>query len=72
MKNLVLIVVSLFVLILAGCAPSAPSVDIEAEKAAIEKTITDHAEATNKPDEEGAEGYASFFTADAVLLPPNA
>jgi uncharacterized protein (TIGR02246 family) len=58
-------------LALAGCAPSAPQVDIEAEKAAIEKMIGDWVEATNKPGEEGAEGYASFMTEDGVSLAPN-
>ena len=57
---------------LSGCAPSAPQVDVAAEKVAIEKLLGDWLEATNKPGEEGAEEHASFMTEDGVLLPPNA
>jgi ketosteroid isomerase-like protein len=62
----------LTVLALAGCAPTAPQVDIEAEKAAIGQMLADWLEATNKPVEEGADEYVSYATEDAVWLPPNA
>lgn len=55
-------------LMMFGCAPQ---VDVAAEQAAIEQALSDWLVATNKPGEEGAEGHASFFTEDAVLLPPN-
>ncbi len=59
-------------LALAGCAPTAPQVDIEAETAAIEQMLADWVEATNQGGEIGADEYASFVTEDAVFLPPNA
>ena len=55
-------------LVMFGCAPQ---VDVAAEQAAIEQATSDWLAATNKPGEEGADGYASFVTEDAVLLPPN-
>ena len=61
--------VVLLLLVTFGCAPK---VDVAAEQAAIEQASRDWLAATNKPGEEGADGYASFFTEDAVLLPPNA
>ncbi len=72
MKNLFLVLAIVAAFVLSGCAPVAPQVDIAAEKAAIEKMLADWVEATNKPGEEGAEGYASFMTEDGVWLPPNA
>ena len=69
MKKLVLVVVSLFIIVLAGCAPQ---VDIAAENATIEKMLADWVVATNQGGEAGADGYASFVTEDAVFLPPNA
>ncbi len=48
------------------------SVDVEVEKAAIRKTAADYETATNKGGAEGAMGYASFATADALWLPPEA
>ena len=68
MKKLFSIVATLLVLAISGCAPQ---VDTAAEQAAIEQALRDWLEATNKPGEEGADGYASFTTEDAVLLPPN-
>lgn len=72
MKKQFLILATISALVLTGCAPTAPQVDIEAEKAAIEKLLGDWLEATNKPGEEGADGYASFVTENAVWLPSNA
>ena len=68
MKKLFSIVATLLVLAVSGCAPQ---VDTAAEQAAIEQATRDWLEATNKPGEEGADGYVSFATEDAVLLPPN-
>jgi len=48
------------------------SVDLDLEKTAIQKTAADHAEATSKGGAEGARGYASYATADARWLPPEA
>jgi uncharacterized protein (TIGR02246 family) len=48
------------------------AVDVEVEKAAIRKTVADYEAATNKGGAEGAKGYASFATADARWLPPEA
>ncbi len=56
-------------LVMFGCAPQ---VDVAAEQAAIEQASRDWLAATQKPGEEGADGHASFFTEDAVSLPPNA
>ncbi len=69
MKKLIPIGVTLLVLAVSGCAPQ---VDTAAEQAAIEQAQRDWLDATNKPGEEGADGYASFVTEDAVWLPPNA
>ena len=68
MKKLFPIVATLLVLAISGCAPQ---VDTAAEQTAIEQATRDWLEATNQPGEEGADGYASFVTEDAVLLPPN-
>ncbi len=68
MKKLFPIVATLLVLAISGCAPQ---VDTAADQATIEQALRDWLEATNKPGEEGADGYASFTTEDAVLLPPN-
>jgi ketosteroid isomerase-like protein len=46
--------------------------NVDAEKAAIEATIANWLEATNRGGEAGADGYAAFVTEDAVVLPPNA
>lgn len=72
MKNLFLVLAIVSAFVLSGCAPTGPPVDVAAEKAAIEKMIADWVVATNKPGEEGADGYASFVTEDAVWLPSNA
>ena len=72
MKNLFVAFLVGLVLVLAGCAPAAPQVDIAAEKAAIEKMLADWVDAANQGGEAGAEGYASFVTEDATVLPPNA
>jgi ketosteroid isomerase-like protein len=70
MKNISILVTSEFFLItlvlLSSCKQK---VDLEAEKAAIQKTAMEHAEATSKGGTEGAEGYASYATSDALWLP---
>ncbi len=68
MKKLFPIVATLLVLAISGCTPQ---VDTAAEQAAIEQATRDWLEVTNQPGEAGADGYASFVTEDAVLLPPN-
>ncbi len=68
MHRIVTSLAALLVLAVSGCAPQ---VDIAAEQAAIEQAQRDWLDATNKPGEEGADGYASFATEDAILLPPN-
>lgn len=45
-------------------------VDIEAEKAAIQRTGAEQSAAINKGGVEGAEAWASYATADARWLPP--
>ncbi len=72
MKKFFFVFATISALVLSGCAPAGPQVDIAAEKAAIEKMLADWVEAYNKPGEEGADGYASFMTEDGVSLPPNA
>ncbi len=68
MRRIVTSLAALLVLAVSGCAPQ---VDTAAEQAAIEQAQRDWLEATDKPGEEGADGYASFVTEDAVWLPPN-
>jgi len=46
------------------------SVNVEVEKASIQRTLADLETATNKGGAEGAKGYASYATADARWLPP--
>ena len=69
MKRYILILASWSALIATACAPQ---VDIDTEKAAMEKTVTDWLEATRQGGEVGADGYAAFVTEDAIWLPPNA
>ena len=69
MRKIVISLVAFLVLAAGGCAPQA---DVAAEKAAIKQATRDWVTATNKPGEEGADGYASFVTEDAVWLPSNA
>lgn len=59
--------------LLAGCAGHAPKpvVDLAAEKAAIEKLLSDQLTETNQPGGAGADGYVSIVSEDIVLLPPN-
>lgn len=45
--------------------------NVEAERAAIEKMSANWLEAMRKGGEAGADGYAEFVTEDAVFLPPN-
>ncbi len=68
MHRIVTSLAALLVLAASGCAPQA---DTAAEQAAIEQATRDWLEVTNQPGEAGADGYASFVTEDAVLLPPN-
>ena len=58
----------------AGCAaePPPPAVDLAADRAAVEQVLRDQLTGTNRPGEEGADGYVSVATEDIVLLQPNA
>ena len=67
MKILVLMTSLSTMVLLSACQQQ---VDLDAEIAAIQRTAADHAEATSKGGTEGAEGYASYATADARWLPP--
>ena len=60
--------------LLMGCSAPAPrpTVDVAAEKAAVEKLMSDQLAATRQPGEAGADGYVSTASEDLVLLPPNA
>lgn len=53
----------------SGCAAT---IDVAAEKAAVEQALRDWVIASDQPGMLGAEGYASFMTEDVVWLPPNA
>ena len=59
--------------LLLGCATQAPKpvVDLAAEKAAVEKLLSDQLVATNQPGDAGATGYVSIAAEDIVLLQPN-
>ncbi len=69
MNRYILILASLLAFIATACVQQ---VDIDAEKAAIEKMLADMLEVTKQGGEAGADGYATFVTEDAVFLPPNA
>jgi ketosteroid isomerase-like protein len=60
--------------LLMGCSAPAPkpTVDLAAEKAAVELLMSEQLEATRQPGEAGADGYVSTAGEDLVLLPPNA
>jgi ketosteroid isomerase-like protein len=60
-------------LLLVGCAapPEAPTVDIAAEKAAVEQVVQDQVTASSQPGEAGADGYVASATDDIVWLQPN-
>jgi uncharacterized protein (TIGR02246 family) len=55
--------------LLAACAPSGPTYDPAADRAAIEAASTVWAESFNSGN---AAGIAALHTADAVIYPPNA
>jgi len=59
--------------LLLGCATQPPKsvVDLAAEKAAVEKLVSDQLAGTNQPGEAGADGYVSIVSEDVVVLPPN-
>lgn len=59
-------------LVLSGCASPTPQVDIGAKQAALEQLVADWREATNQEGVAGADGWTSFITEDATVLPPNA
>ena len=69
MKRLLLMTSLSTLVVLIACQEQ---VNMDAEKAAIQRTAADHAKATSKGGAEGAEGYASYATADARWLPPEA
>jgi len=58
----------------AGCAaePPPPAVDLAADRAAVEQVLRDQLTGTNRPGEEGADGYVSVATEDIIVLQPNA
>ncbi len=65
MKKLIPVLVVLLVLVAGGCAPQ---VDVEAEKAAIQRTYEEWKEAVEAKD---IDRWASFWTEDAIWLVPN-
>ena len=65
MKRYYLILAGLLALAANACAPQ---IDVEAEKTAIRETDREWENATNA---NGAEGWVSFVTEDAVLYPPD-
>ena len=65
--NRLLLMTALVPVALIGCQSK---VDVESEKATIQKIALDWAKATSKGGAEGAKGYASYVTADARWLPP--
>ena len=66
MKKTALVVMSLFVLALAACAPQ---VDTAADEAAIRTVDGQMVAAINAGD---LDRWLGFFTEDAIMLPPNA
>jgi ketosteroid isomerase-like protein len=68
MKRIAVAVVSLFALVVSGCAPTAPLVDTAADKATIEKLYPAWVEAANTKD---IETWTSFLAPDARFQPPN-
>ena len=68
MKQLGIVVVSLFVLTMTGCAPAAPQVDTATDKATIEKLYPAWVETSKSED---LEVFASFLAPDARFHPPN-
>ena len=75
--TLAVAVATFLVLAVSGCAPQADVaavevIDMAAEEAAVKQMIQDWLVATNESGQAGADGYASFFTEDGVVLPPNA
>jgi uncharacterized protein (TIGR02246 family) len=65
MKNLFVVLATLFVLAAVGCAPQ---VDIEAEEAAIREMDVEWMNAANAKD---VERMLGLYTDDASLYPPN-
>ena len=70
MKQLGTVVVLLFVLVLAGCAPAGPEVDVAAEEAAIRKADIAWAKTGEMKD---LEAQMEFYTDDPIpiMMPPN-
>ncbi len=66
--GILLVVLSLMLLALAGCAPAGPQADIAADKATIEKLYPAWVETVNSRD---LEAWASFLAPDARFQPPN-
>ncbi len=66
MKRITAVVVSLFVLIMTGCAPTGPQVDVEAERAALLAADAEAREAAAAMD---TERWIALLTDDAVWLP---
>ena len=68
MKQIVAVGVSLFMMVMSGCAPAGPQVDTAADKATIEKLYPAWVETSRSRD---LEAFASFLAPDAQFLPPN-
>jgi ketosteroid isomerase-like protein len=66
MKKLFAVLTTVLVLAASGCAPT---VDVEAERAALRDVAVQWAEAANEKD---IPGILALYTAGASLLPPNA
>ena len=71
------VVAIVLLLSVGGCAPQADVaavevIDMAAEEAGVRQALADHVVAANQPGQAGADGYASVFAEDGILLPPNA
>ncbi len=66
MKKLFAVLTTVLVLAVSGCAPQ---VDVEAEAAAIREAID--VEWLKAAQAKDVEGWLSFYTDDALMLPPN-
>lgn len=68
MKKLFLGMLLSLVLVITGCAPTAPQADIEAEKAAIQAADAECLQAAQTRDVQGA--LAACWSEDAIIFPP--
>jgi ketosteroid isomerase-like protein len=70
-KSIVL-VISIVVLGSLGCQTETGPTFADADRAAIEKVVADSVTTGNSPDLDWGEYVDGYYTADGVLLPPNA